>query len=226
MPYLLLFLFSYFFALNLSAQDDGSSQYLNAIGLELSYTYDDNFEFSDFAVSPTYLRRLNPNWIFVGSIDYARTARNFTEIVTPIDFFPGPTPPPPVAVERRSVSNSFGISIGMRYLFNPINRWQLFLQPEISYRKAKAEFSTIDNTSILIPVLNTTSYSRTIALGARPGLSFQAHPRWRILGLLGYLGYVSTDSKNSRSSDFQNISNRWTFDFSTTSLQLGVEFLF
>ncbi|MFT5166169.1 MAG: opacity protein-like surface antigen [Saprospiraceae bacterium] len=159
-----------------------------------------------FSISPYIGKELNQNWLLGIELDYrignykAEDTFVFGQLNT-VDF------------ERKS--NQIGIGIIIRYILNPEDQFNFYLQPYVEYNILNEEESQDSNVT-------QEEKANYIELGIGGGILYNINDTWRATIRIGGLNYVNgsweivdTDTGN----DFSSFGTNLNF----SSIRFGIE---
>ncbi|MDA8693102.1 autotransporter outer membrane beta-barrel domain-containing protein [Saprospiraceae bacterium] len=98
----------------------------------------------------------------------------------------------------------FSAGAFMRYIINPENKLQAYLQPSLEYRRFDALSTTVIANQVIITETDSNAYSAAVDFG----LTYDITDRFRLLTRLAGMSYVNNSSSSSIFSldiDFSNI---------------------
>jgi len=192
-----------------------------------------NSEQHSFNVAPYYLFQGSTNWQYGFCLSYGRIVSEFTRTITnsgagqffrgsEIDFGDGPIFFPTGTVfftnatqNIRRIGTQFSACLLGRYTFNPGDRFQAFLQPALSFSRAKST-ETVGNMSF-------ASQNQTLRLHLRTGAAFLLSPRWRINALVGNFGWQQFSTREG-SGSFSNHTTSFFGNLALDQIRLAIEY--
>ncbi len=161
---------------------------------------------NSFSFSPYFGKELNEKWMLglalslgnYGTDELLLKNENVNELI-----------------RRNSSNRSLGFNVFSRYIFNPQQRFNVFLSPSLGFYNIKQE-EFYNNESRLLP--NSNRYF--VNLGGGAFYNFNA--RLRGLVNFGNFGYYFERSKVPQTQSRAN-SNGFSSDLGLSSLSLGLE---
>lgn len=176
---------------------------------------DESAQNFQLAFLPYFGKQVHPNWILGVQLRYI------------IERFSGETlnGANGTLFENNLNGNGYGLGIFSRYIFNPNNKFQVFLNPTLFYQY---DLTRQDPNESLVFRLTRN----TIQLETNIGVQFQVSNTFRLLMTtnLFYYNLITSDmtsNSGSRTTELSNSTLTLSSDLlRTTSFALGFEFLF
>lgn len=223
----ILFLFlSIIFTLHINAQhvtEEMSSGNEFFIGGSMNFSYNNNFTYpasmlfpgihlsspdnktTSFGISPEVGMQLNNHWALGLDLGYQYMK---TELF-----------PPPFSPYKNTSykANNYLLGIFTRYVFNPQNSFNFFIAPKLAYSSILGKSFQSD---VLVNTLKSSSFGADLGLG----VIYEINENISILGEVGAMSF-KTGKAHSDSPELEKMFTHFGFDFSPSSIFIGIEFI-
>lgn len=169
-----------------------------------------------FNFTPYVGKEISRHWTLGLQMQYIFDADKTDDAITII-------PLPPLGqildtVDLKRNENQFGIGFFGRYVFNPDNKFMVFLQPN-------ASFTVRHQVNLQDDQENYRLETKAFGVGASVGVLYELNEMFRLTSRMGLVGYTAGNWKEPETGDENNFSN-FSTNLNLSSLFFGFEFSF
>lgn len=188
---------------------------------QISYSNERKYKNTRFSFSPYIAKSLNEHWLLGLQLN---NSINISKTKSTVNQLQGSLPLVEVVNGTRKTT-ILGGGLFARYIINPSNKFNFYLQPTVLFRDIVEKQETAPQESpspIQSYSSSSRNYSFNISLNA--GLMYHLNSKWRLITRTGLVNY-SIGKRSSNDADIGTYNN-FSTNINLSSIYFGLEYKF